>query len=1085
MQKQIDRKSATKLLLVQWSRFQNVCIQLDGSVLFTGVNGSGKSTILDAVTYLLTGNTQFNKAAKDRDRTVLGYVRGDTKSNGAARYLRFGEVITYLAMEFEDPSVNQSLVVAVCIESPNEMARPNSSWFICPNTHLEEINFTKREGNVLYIMPKQELVVKGKRLKASDFLGRDRGTEQILRVLGLRCEAGKYRSKLLKMMAFNPENNIDQFIQESVLEPGKVDSLKELREQKKQFEHVKALYDGLRQGKMQLEEIEKKSEEYENKLRSLRIRELMLCYQEVREGEEEEKRRNREKSLLELQIAKLEQQQKELMQQQEAAQKRLRIAENNDLFRGMQESLDSLERQKESCDREGRQWKKELEKVQHLEQQLGELFACLEPSALPSERDKECLLHLSAREYSLTQKQSVWKQYGEVIQAQDEQYEYHKVHLQDAIAEAEKYGNELETKIKRLEANRLVFAEEAEKARRVIQQNLEKQGIHTDVLIFAELVQEITKPEWRAAIETFLGRKRFYLIVDAAYCRKAMEILEKARLHQANLVVTDKLPHTEVTEGSAAELLKIPNPFARRYANYLLNGIHLCESLEELHEHPKGGLMKNGMLAKSYAVTMLNLSKTEMCMGQEAVKWQLEQAKKAKKENAAVQKENRDKLAQILEQRKAIAKIDWEVAHYDFEAALRLEESQNQIKRLETDIQNIKVNPDFAAILQEQAAAAKQAEETNRAVNQNAGKIGASQAELQECERQQAELLRSMDGKQKLYTELCQKHMELRQPMLDEYERQRQRQKKADSWRVILPKSVDNLRSELKECERNLEDAQLQYCRVAETDINKRGVAYIPYYREEYRNLAHVKIEEAQQKLEEQAKKLESAFMNDFVAEIDEAVREARQEMEAINRELKRIPFGNDTYRFVMREKADRAIFFRICRRLEKYMNSPEVYMNQGRDDEEMEHDIQEFMGTILAEEDELEYTDYRKYFVYDMEIISRQGQREITADLSKKQGSASNGEKQTPYFIILAASLLQCYPRNTCCVRLAFIDEAFSALSRERIEQMVKYLEENHFQVFYAAPPEKINSIGSFISSTVSLVETGRYTTAVEGLVK
>ena len=78
-----------------------------------------------------------------------------------------------------------------------------------------------------------------------------------------------------------------------------------------------------------------------------------------------------------------------------------------------------------------------------------------------------------------------------------------------------------------------------------------------------------------------------------------------------------------------------------------------------------------------------------------------------------------------------------------------------------------------------------------------------------------------------------------------------------------------------------------------------------------------------------------------------------------------------------------------------------------------------------------------------------------------KKQGSASNGEKQTPYFIILAASLLQCYPANTCCARLAFIDEAFSALSRERIEQMVRYFEENHFQVFYAAPPEKINSIG------------------------
>lgn len=103
-----------------------------------------------------------------------------------------------------------------------------------------------------------------------------------------------------------------------------------------------------------------------------------------------------------------------------------------------------------------------------------------------------------------------------------------------------------------------------------------------------------------------------------------------------------------------------------------------------------------------------------------------------------------------------------------------------------------------------------------------------------------------------------------------------------------------------------------------------------------------------------------------------------------------------------------------------------------------------------------------RKYFSYDMEIISNQGNSQITADLSKKQGSASNGEKQTPYFIILAASLMQYYPRQSCCARLAFIDEAFSALSRERIEQMVKYLEANGFQVIYAAPPEKISSIDS-----------------------
>ena len=281
-----NRKTATKLLLVNWSRFQNEPVRLEGSTLFTGVNGTGKSTILDAMTYLLTGNTQFNKAAKDRDRTVIAYVRGDTKSNGPDRFLRKDAVISYVAMEFWSPVENMYLVVGVCVESANE-SDVSSSWFVCRDTRIEEINFYKTEDKKLYVSPLRQLMFKEKKPKASDFMRRDKGTEQILRALGLRCDVKKYRIKLLKMMAFNPENNINQFIQECVLEPGKVDSLKELREQKDYFEKLRESYRELQDGKEKLEEIERKTQDYEKNMKMLGIRELMLLYQEVKAKEEE------------------------------------------------------------------------------------------------------------------------------------------------------------------------------------------------------------------------------------------------------------------------------------------------------------------------------------------------------------------------------------------------------------------------------------------------------------------------------------------------------------------------------------------------------------------------------------------------------------------------------------------------------------------------------------------------------------------------------------------------------------------------------------------------------------------------------
>lgn len=1078
----MNRKTATKLLLVQWARFQNECIRLEGSTLLTGVNGSGKSTVLDAMTYLLTGNTQFNKAAKDRDRAVIGYVRGDTKSNGTERYLRTGEVISYIAMEFWSPLDQSFLVVGVCMESDNEIAC-RSSWFVCRDARIDEINFTSTEGKRIRFTPKNELAVRGEKLRSAEFLGKERGVEQVLRALGLRCNASKYRSRLLKMMAFNPENNIDQFIQDCVLEPGRVDSLKELREQRHQFDHIKEMYENLRSSKAQLETIEQRTGEYERKLRSLRIRELMLLYQDLREKEEEKKQEEIRLEALKTKKERLEIRQKELDKRYKEAGERCRIAENNDIFRGVRESIQALERQIEKLNEEKEKQENGLALLMKLQAQISAILKWADPFIEVEEEDRNCLAHLSEGGRQIEEKLRSYLRFKEQMQGQKQIFWEEEIHCGDRIRELDQELDELETEIKQLKSNQMVFPKNAEAAKRIIYEELKQQGIQTDVRLFAELVQEVKDAEWRAAIETFLGRKRFYIIVDGQYCHKAMEVLERRKLHGVHVVITDKLPETDISAGSAAEMLVIPNVYARRYANYLLNGIHLCGSLEELHEYPRGGLMKNGMLAKSYAVSNMDVDGTEFCLGGDAIRLQLNRKEGAKKQKQEERRSNQKHREQSRRYRSEIEGVDWEAGHYDFDAAKSLEATLDRKERIQQDIDKIQSNPDFLAVLQEQQDAEREYGALGGAIKVIAGDIGSCKKELEQSEAALKKAAGEIYQLNQDYERQCMQHLELKRPMLEEYEKLLKG--KTGTWRAITKKTVMNLSTEVDACVKQMESAQIEYCKLAEIDINRRGTGYIPFYRDEYRNIANIKIEEAHNKLEEQGKRLESAFMNDFVAEINETIQAAKDEIEGINRELKKIPFGNDTYRFVMTEKADRSVFFRICKKLEQYMNSPEVYMNSARDDEEMEHDIQEFMRVILEEEDETEYTDYRKYFTYDMKILSRQGSQEIEADLSKKQGSASNGEKQTPYFIILAASLLQYYPKQVCCARLAFIDEAFSALSRERIEQMVKYFEENQFQVFYAAPPEKISSIGAFIESTVSLVTSGRYTHAVEGLVK
>lgn len=1075
-----NRKTATKLLLIQWSRFQRESIQLGGSTLFTGVNGSGKSTILDAMTYLLTGNTQFNKAAKDRDRTVKGYVRGDTKSNGSMRYLRQGQVISYVAMEFWSPVEQEKMVIGVCIESPDEVSSPTSNWFICRNAVIEDINFASVEEKNLYVTPKSLLQVKGTRMSSKQFMGKEKGTEQIARTLGLRCDVSKYRSKLVKMMAFNPENNIDQFIAECVLEPGKVNSLRELRQQREQFEHIKKIYEDLRDGKEKLEEIEKKTQEYESKKRNLDIREMLLKYQNLREKQEEKEEIQIRLKVLEQKMADLRKQNEDVQELFEAARKRLTIAESNDMFQGMQTSIQNLEHQIESLQFKIKQEEEQLAKLLRFQKALSaELSWTLEGV---EEDSAKYLLHIGEEGYATEKKRKKLIVYLEHMAKVQESLGTEKVHLSDEADAIKQELARLEQQLKVLESNQVIYPEEIVRAKQVIKEELSRKGITTDVRLFAELVQKVKDVSWRKAIEAFLGRKRFYIIVDGQYCREAMKILRDKKLYAANVVITDKLPDSEIIKGSAAEQLIIPNVYARRYANYLLNQIHLCDSLEELHEYPKGGLMKDGMLAKSYSVAYMNMKNTQICLGQDAIELQKKAVLAQKNGKQEEWKRKLDELERTNTKLNSMKGIDFVLENYRLETPELLSESYAKKKHYEDNVKQIKENPEFLSVLQEQQdarAAYDEAAKKNRAVERQ---IGSTNTERQEEKNRQKNIAGEIYSAKNAYDEIRILHLELEAPMLEEYEKL---YAKRGEVRVITDKTVQNLRAELDACIKTLENAQLEYCRISEIDINKRGIGYIPFYREEYRNIANVKIEDAHSRLVEQSQKLESAFMNDFVAEINETIGEARREIDAINRELKQIPFGQDTYKFKMEEKPDRILFFRICKKLENYMDSPELYMNSNRDDEEMERDIQEFMNMILNEDDEEEYTDYRKYFTYDMEITSRQGEEEVTADLSKKQGSASNGEKQTPYFIILAASLLQCYPRRNCCVRLAFIDEAFSALSRERIEQMVKYLEENDFQVIYAAPPEKISSIGQYIQSTVSLVTTGRYTRAVEGLVK
>lgn len=75
----------TKIKLINWHLFNDTSIEVRGNFLLTGENGCGKSTLTDAIYFVLSGGDDncFNNAANaDAKRTLKSYVRGKLGNEG-------------------------------------------------------------------------------------------------------------------------------------------------------------------------------------------------------------------------------------------------------------------------------------------------------------------------------------------------------------------------------------------------------------------------------------------------------------------------------------------------------------------------------------------------------------------------------------------------------------------------------------------------------------------------------------------------------------------------------------------------------------------------------------------------------------------------------------------------------------------------------------------------------------------------------------------------------------------------------------------------------------------------------------------
>ena len=143
----MQMKKLNRVRLLNWMYFSYETLPINqGSVLISGENAAGKSTVLDAIQMVLTGNsTKFNKAANENsDRDLKSYVRCKIDTTDKT-YLREGNVISNIALEFYEEKEKRWFVTGVHITSGNENDSPTKRWYI-ENGKLDDFSFLTEEN---------------------------------------------------------------------------------------------------------------------------------------------------------------------------------------------------------------------------------------------------------------------------------------------------------------------------------------------------------------------------------------------------------------------------------------------------------------------------------------------------------------------------------------------------------------------------------------------------------------------------------------------------------------------------------------------------------------------------------------------------------------------------------------------------------------------------------------------------------------------------------------------------------------------------------------------------------------------------
>jgi len=659
---------------------------------------------------------------------------------------------------------------------------------------------------------------------------------------------------------------------------------------------------------------------------------------------------------------------------------------------------------------------------------------------------------------------------------------------------------ELRTELERLRAGERSYPPEVTALRDLLARHLaESDPAAAAPRILCELL-EIPDEAWQDAIEGFLDRRRFDLIVDPPRFADCLRLYERHRsardIHGVGLVDSEGAESSAGRRlpGSLAEEVHTDCPWARGYVDLLLGDLMKCEGETELNRHRRA-ITRTCMTYVRNAARRIDprIHETPF-IGSRAVPRQIERATQALRETEA----RIDDLERRLESLSPVHS--------------RLAEHERLFARLEDSLASLwRVHP-----LQEElkGLAEQKAGIDRSALARLEGELNTVDARLEELQRRSDEL-REESGR-------------LRQQRRQDEERVAGRRREGEQAEVGLaqaeqdwpqafaaaadrypgerarlspPQIVANFRANQATLHSRIEGRRDEL-------VNLQGAYNVRHqfdgrlspdsaadYLAEHHKLTDSELPDYEQRISRALKAAEQEFQEHFVHKLREAITNARQEFDYVNAALREITnarqefdyvnaalrevwFGRDRYQFLVTKSAEFAEYYDMVNDpmllQEGYSLFSEAFSERHR--QVIEDLFQQVAAAGAPAVDSVvsRLTDYRNYLDYDIRVTGRGGETQL---LSKVAREKSGGETQTPYYVAIVASFARLYrlKEDHDTIRLVMFDEAFNRMDWEHIETSLEFLAQFDLQVLLAATTDRCEVIQPHVDTVLLVQRDGR----------